>query len=861
MTYERSRLWRRLFEDVNPLDPNIPIIGRLAAIFKEIRGQVSLLVNEIAIDLPAFTVHDVNHLDALWLIADQILGDDYALNPLEAFVLGCSFLFHDSGMTLSAYPGGLQEVKETSEWKKTYQRLSLDDRIPHQDLDVFVLQVFLREQHAKRAEALPFVEWSSRDGHQSLIENVEIRQKLGQFIGQLSASHWWDHDTLVAKLNRRVPSPTSFPADWSIDLLKIAAVLRCSDAASIDSVRAPGFLWALRKARLNKLSNKHWSFQNKLTQPERRGDALYYASTADFIKEESDEWWLAYDSLKVADNELKKVDSLLAYNRGENWRFAAKRIANIESPTALTDLITVRGWKPVDTAFSISDIPRLVDKLGGEQLYGGDNFAPLRELIINAMDAIRLRRFLDPDAPEGLVRVEVTQRQGTVQLSVTDNGVGMSADLIVKNLLSFGSSGWLADPAIGEFNNSLPKVGDVAGRFGIGFFSIFMLGKKVKVSTKRFDEGAQHTTILEFMNGLEGRPILSSAEGEDRKTSAGTTILVEFQDSPSRRNDIKKIIKNGNFLSFIKEKFPAADVKISIIVDGDESIVDGTSWRHEDSYAFLKRIEVARYDSRLAAYDLNIRPIYAEDGNLVGRMCLVPQFHDLRFLDYDKEPHGSIVSQGVFVTAMNFRGLVEGQILRASRDAAKPLWGDQALAEWASEQAQLIAKMERDEEMQASCAQLVCAAGGDPGPLKCCEISSGFVSIEELKEVLGQRSEIWIVHDAAVSLARRHGRVKLGDNVVSCGAGIPAIIGEQFSNRYSPSVESIQRLVANAIYEVFSIEEHVRMEYDSAGVDYYYRESNVTIGLDEDKKVYKETGKFFSRDMNLDNIKRFRQER
>ncbi|TCL01202.1 histidine kinase/DNA gyrase B/HSP90-like ATPase [Shimia isoporae] len=440
------------------------------------RENARTLVSEIAIDLPGYTVHDIEHLDALWEIGSQIVGQDFRINPVEGFVLGCSFLIHDAAMTMAAYPGGLAEIKASREWKRISGRMKASQN-GNPD-EAAIIEVFLREQHAVRAEKLPKISWKGDVGPRFLIEDADSREKFGDFIGQVAASHWWDHSKLESQLlDKTIPAPAPFPSSWSIDLLSLACVLRSADASQIDERRAPSFLRALRRNRLSEYSAQHWTFQIRLTQAQRRHDTLYFAAFRPFTKAEAKEWWMLHDTLKMVDGELRKTDDLLARCRGQEARFSARRVANIEAPDNLRTCIPTDGWQPVDTAFSISDIPRLVENLGGEQLYGRDKMAAIREVIQNAMDAGRIRRLVDPQAPSPKVEVELLQEDSSTVLIIRDNGIGMSEGAIVGNLLSFGTSGWLSDTAIGEYNQAFPDKFSVSGQFGIGFFSVFMLGK------------------------------------------------------------------------------------------------------------------------------------------------------------------------------------------------------------------------------------------------------------------------------------------------------------------------------------------------------------------------------------------------
>src|SRR3546814_5071102 len=86
------------------------------------RTRASALVAKIAGDLPHMTVHDVTHLDALWEMASIATGESFDLNPAEAFVFGGAILLHDAAMTLAAFPGGIAELREQTEWRDLHAR-------------------------------------------------------------------------------------------------------------------------------------------------------------------------------------------------------------------------------------------------------------------------------------------------------------------------------------------------------------------------------------------------------------------------------------------------------------------------------------------------------------------------------------------------------------------------------------------------------------------------------------------------------------------------------------------------------------------------------------------------------------------
>src|SRR6266446_5605800 len=163
---------------------------RLRAALERSRDRASTLAGEIPLDVRDLTVHDITHLDALWEMADLVVGPDVPLTPLEGFVLGEAFLIHDLGMGLAAYPDGLTELKAMPEWqdlprlamKKSLGRDPLPDELksPTQTVIDEVKFWMLRDRHAQRAEDLAFTHWtdSASGATFQLIEDTDLRISL-----------------------------------------------------------------------------------------------------------------------------------------------------------------------------------------------------------------------------------------------------------------------------------------------------------------------------------------------------------------------------------------------------------------------------------------------------------------------------------------------------------------------------------------------------------------------------------------------------------------------------------------------------------------------------------------------------------
>src|SRR3546814_15231734 len=70
------------------------------------------------------------------------------------------------------------------------------------------------------------------------------------------------------------------------------------------------------------------------------------------------------------------------------------------------------------------------------------------------------------------------------------------------------------------------------GKYGIGFFSIFMLGDLVRVISRRFDRDTQSARVLEFRHGLGSRPNLRNADPKEVPLDGGTRIEVKHSINP-----------------------------------------------------------------------------------------------------------------------------------------------------------------------------------------------------------------------------------------------------------------------------------------------------------------------------------------
>lgn len=506
-----------------------------------LREHAIVITSRIAATFPELTVHDVTHLDALWEIADLIAGDNYPLNPLEAFVLGGAILLHDAAHCFEAYEGGRNAVRSTVAWKDALasEMATHPDKL-REELEVYCDFTAIRLLHARQAEKLGEREWKSENGNSSffLIEDAELRLRYGALIGQIAASHNWSIDDVKSRLRGQVNAPGNWPSEWRVDPIKIACLLRCADAAHIDNQRAPDFLLAL--IRRSGISLDHWKAQNSLSrvdadQSDPTKSSLLFTSTRAFKPSDASAWWIAFDAVSVLDAELRASNNLLlsrVQKDSSSPIFKMQRVTGANVPSELAKSIETNGWTPTSARIHVGNLERLVETLGGQSLYGGgDNFAiVMRELLQNARDALAARRSLTSEFA-GRILVKVTSKSETqTVVEVRDDGIGMSERTMTSALLDFGTSFWASDLVRSEFPGLRSSSFRPVGKFGIGFYAVFMLAAEVIVASRRYDEGLADVTRLHFVNGLNLRPILAKGADENYDVMSSTVVRLTINE-------------------------------------------------------------------------------------------------------------------------------------------------------------------------------------------------------------------------------------------------------------------------------------------------------------------------------------------
>lgn len=286
----------------------------------------------------------------------------------------------------------------------------------------------------------------------------------------------------------------------------------------------------------------------------------------------------------------------------------------------------------------------------------------LRELISNASDALDKLAYQSLTDGSGLDRstleIKIKADKENRTLTISDNGVGMSAEELENNL------GTIAKSGSENFKKNLEEGAnvDIIGQFGVGFYSAFMVAEKVSVLSQKQGESA----ALWVSNGAEGYEV-SSAEKPDGR---GTEIVLKIK--ADGEEEYSKYLEEYTLRSLIKKysdyiRYP---IKLwSTVHEHDEDCdcndckehVEKQDWTTVNSMTPLwkqnkKDVTQEQYDSFYAdnffGYDKPLRVVHtsAEGAVEYKALLFVPSHAPYNYYQKSFEKGLKLYTNGVLIT-------------------------------------------------------------------------------------------------------------------------------------------------------------------------------------------------------------------
>jgi molecular chaperone HtpG len=176
----------------------------------------------------------------------------------------------------------------------------------------------------------------------------------------------------------------------------------------------------------------------------------------------------------------------------------------------------------------------------------------LRELVSNATDATQKLKALtsmgEAKGDLGDLKIEVALDKSAKTITIKDKGIGMTKDEIEKYITQIAFSG--AEEFVNKYKDKVDK-NVVIGHFGLGFYSAFMVAKKVEIYSLSYKEGAKAVRWE-----CDGSPEYQIEEISN-KTERGTNIVLHIAD------DSEEFLENSKIEGLLKKycKFLPVEIK------------------------------------------------------------------------------------------------------------------------------------------------------------------------------------------------------------------------------------------------------------------------------------------------------------
>lgn len=253
----------------------------------------------------------------------------------------------------------------------------------------------------------------------------------------------------------------------------------------------------------------------------------------------------------------------------------------------------------------------------------------LRELISNASDALDKQRFestkgtaiIDSELP---AEIRITFDEKKQLLTVTDTGIGMTKDELINNIGTIAKSG--SSEFLKQLSEDKSEANNIIGKFGVGFYSVFMVAKEVIIKTKSYK--ADEPAIQWHSDGLGDYELIELKESVKRGTSIEIFLKDDAKEFAEKYRLDSIIKKHSNFISF------------PIYLDNEKINTVAALWRepktsitkeqYQEFYKFLT------YDSEEPLDTIHI----AVDAPIQFNSLLFIPKKNFDFFGYNREDYG-----------------------------------------------------------------------------------------------------------------------------------------------------------------------------------------------------------------------------
>lgn len=551
--------------------------------------------------------------------------------------------FHDMGMLVTKHEynardaegGGFRDfvTKELyagvdgEDYRARVSLLSPDER------DRFLYQEFVRHEHAERIKAWVTGSASDKAGVTKVVANEidTVLQPLGtQFrrdLGIVCESHHLND--LADTKKYKVSQPYGNSDSETVNLQYAAVLLRTADLLHITADRTPSVEFRTINPS-DPVSQREWAKQMAVKRVRAKLGLDEEGQPCDEAEKDTIEVHAYFDR----EEGFFGLTSYLSYaaeqlRKSHEWisQTCKLRHARHEFPWRKLDdsNIETAGFIRETFEFTI-DQAKILDLLTGHTLYNDTNVV-LREVVQNAIDAIRLQFYSGSPRENGKVRINWNSESR--YLSVQDNGTGMTQKIINDFLLRVGSSRY-QDP---DFRKQHPEFNSIS-RFGIGVLSTFMIADSVDVLTCHPEEELARRLILRSVHGRYLIRLVEKNSPEGQEVGPHGTIF---------RLHVRPSVDMRDIESIARQWIVVPECEVTLSIDQSAAIRVGYASVSDALRGFLRSTaldfaEVVESDADFET--TQIRIVEREDRGVTLAYALRwnPWFREWAFLTVDEIP-------------------------------------------------------------------------------------------------------------------------------------------------------------------------------------------------------------------------------
>jgi len=513
-------------------DRNPDLFAKVKELYEKVKDLLNTRIPSI---FPNYTLHNTGHSFRIMEYMFKLVVDPHLLNDLEIAILVQSALLHDVGMAVSQ-----EDVDSIKLDQFDLSTIKFSAMLKIKSTEDAALEEYVRRIHSKLSGKYVRTIFADLFSIPTLT-SIDYTEELAL----ICESHAENYDWIRTKL--RV---NEVRGEYRINPQYLACMLRIADILDIDSSRTPYMLY--KAISPEGVCQTEWSQH-------------YVISNTD----------------KIEVNPKTGLRQVVFHGKCKNAAIHRKILEYIGwTESELDNAFTLLNGMPSPYSFPFEikpiiiiqaegytfsnhkmklDFKAITSLLMGEKIYGHKSLG-LRELLQNAIDSCQIRKEIESikrkfGQEEFVPQIRVVLGKNDGSVTISDNGLGMTLEIIKEHFLNVGSSYYNSQDFLLRDYNYKP-----IGNFGIGFLACFMLSDIVKIATRNYE--SKNKYVIDLERGIE---YTSVTEVEDL-TFQGTEIRLDYNQFMAVFND--KIEDVRGFLN----KFFVTDGIDMQLIDYDNEI-------------------------------------------------------------------------------------------------------------------------------------------------------------------------------------------------------------------------------------------------------------------------------------------------